>query len=414
MINVQQIRSDFPILFRKINGYPLAYLDNAATTQKPLQVLTALDDYYRYHNANIHRGVHVLSQEATYLYEQSRHVVANLISSKFEEIIFTRNTTEALNLVVYSWGLNNLHRGDEIILSIAEHHSNIVPWQIIAAQTGSLIKYIGLDKQGNLKLKGDKDSLESLLNSKTKVLSLVHISNVIGIVNQVEQFFTKAKKFDPDILCILDAAQSVPHIPVEVNKLKADFIAFSGHKMLGPMGIGVLWGRKELLENMKPFLGGGDMIGEVYQNHFTTNELPYKFEAGTPNVSGALGLAAAIKYLQNIGLSNIAKYEQELADYALGKLATFSSLHIIGSKQMNDHKTGLISFWHEQIHAHDLAQVLDSVGVAVRSGHHCAMPLHNYLGIQASCRASFYFYNIKDDIDRMIEGITKAEQLFRV
>jgi len=414
MMNSNKLKSDFPILSRQIHGFPLAYLDNAATTQKPIQVLQALEDYYKQHNANIHRGVHVLSEEATQMYEQARQTVADFIGAKFEEIIFTRNTTEGLNLIAYSWGLANLKKDDEIILSIAEHHSNIVPWQIVAAKTGAVIKYIGIDELGNLILQGSEDSLERLLNEKTKILSLVHISNVIGIINPVEQFFGKAKKYNPDILCVLDGAQSAPHVNLDVVKLKADFIAFSGHKMLGPMGIGVLWGRKEILENMEPFLGGGDMIGEVYQDRFTTNELPYKFEAGTPNVEGAIGLAAAINYIRQIGWDNIVEHEKNLTSYCLEKLSKLNEVRIIGPKKMSAAKAGLISFYHEQIHAHDLAQVLDSVGVAVRSGHHCAMPLHEYLKISASCRTSFYFYNTKEEIDRMIEGIKKAEKIFRV
>jgi len=414
MFDITQIRSDFPILARQIHGYPLAYLDNSATTQKPIQVLKAMDKFYREHNANIHRGVHVLSEKASKLYEQSRQTVAGFINAKFDEIIFTRNTTEAINLVAYSWGLANLKAGDEIILSITEHHSNIVPWQMITKNTGAKIKYIGLDESGNLKYEDSDDSLSSLLSPKTKILSLVHTSNVIGLINPVEQFFQKAKKFNPDILCVLDGAQSVPHLSVDVTKHKADFIVFSGHKMLGPMGIGVLWGRREILEKMDPFLGGGDMIGEVYTDHFTTNELPYKFEAGTPNVAGALGLSEAIRYLNKIGMENITKYEQELTAYCLEKLTQFPMLQVIGPKEINPKKAGIISFYHNKIHAHDLAQVLDSVGVAVRSGHHCAMPLHNYLGVQASCRASFYLYNSEEEIDRMIEGIKKAEKMFGV
>jgi len=429
MINIKNIKSDFPILSRQIHGYPLAYLDNAATTQKPNQVLEAMNKYYREQNANIHRGVHVLSEEATELYKQSRQTVADYIGGRFEEIIFTRNTTEGLNLLVYSWGLTNLKKGDEIILSIAEHHSNIVPWQIVAEKTGAKINYIEIDPNGELNLdygleepwntkqKNNIGGLKHLITAKTKVVSLTHISNVIGVINPVEKIFKLAKEKDPKVLCVLDAAQSVPHLAVDVKKLKADFIAFSGHKMLGPMGIGVLWGKKELLEEIPPFLGGGDMIGEVYTDHFTTNELPYKFEAGTPNVAGAVGLASAINYLQKIGMENIAKHEKELTLYCLEQLKWFKNIHHIGPiyiNPWNENKVGLVSFWHDKIHAHDLAEVLDSVGVAVRSGHHCAMPLHNYLGIQASCRASFYFYNTKEEIDRMIEGIKKAEKMFKI
>ncbi len=415
MLNLSQIRSDFPILSRQIHGFPLAYLDNAATSQKPVQVLEAMVTYYRQHNANIHRGVHVLSEEATQAYEQSRQTVADFIGATFQETIFTRNTTESINLVAYSWGLANLKKGDEIILSISEHHSNIVPWQIVASKTGAVIRFIGLNEDGNLKLDGkDTDSFESLLNEKTKVISLIHVSNVLGLINPVEEIFQRAKKYNPEILCILDAAQSIPHLKIEVKKLKADFVAFSGHKMLGPMGIGVLWGRENILNEMEPFMGGGDMIAEVFTDHFTANELPYKFEAGTPNVGGAVGIGTAIEYLTTVGMDEVVKYEQSLVHACLDRLSILKHIHILGPNYITETKTGLISFWHDTIHAHDLAQVIDSVGVAVRSGHHCAMPLHNYLGVDASCRVSCYFYNTKDEIDRMIQGIVKAEKIFGV
>lgn len=409
--SVSQIRQDFPILQRRIHNLSLAYLDNGATTQKPQIVLTAMDDYYQNHNANIHRGVHVLAEESTQIYEDSRKIVADFIKAKPEEIVFTRNTSESLNLIAYSWGLDNLKRGDEILVSVMEHHSNIVSWQIIAAKTGAVVKFINIDKEGNLLLTGAGNSLANLLSNKTKIVSLMHISNVLATINPIKEIIETIKKFNPEIICVVDGAQSAPHMPVDVKDLNCDFFAFSAHKMCGPMGVGVLFAKKQLLEKMSPFFGGGDMIAAVSTEGFEVGPIPEKFEAGTPNVAGAYGLATAIKYLQNVGFKNIAKQEKELTTYLIEKLSNFKDITILGPKDLKL-RSGLVSFYHQNIHAHDLAQVLDSVGVAVRSGHHCAMPLHKHLGVIASIRASFYFYNIKEEVDRLIEGLQKAVKIF--
>lgn len=424
LLNPQKLKSDFPIFKRLINGYPLVYLDNAATTQKPQIVIDAISNFYTNHNANIHRGVHTLSEEATNLYDEARQTVASFIKASFEEIIFTRNTTESLNLVAHCLS-SQLKKDDEILLSVAEHHSNLVPWQIIAQKTGAKLKFIENDKYGDLNLEYGVDEpwigpenykvggLKSLLTPKTKIVSLTHISNVYGNINPIKKIIKILKNHNPQIITIVDAAQSVPHIPVSVKDLNCDFLAFSGHKMCGPMGIGVLFGKKNILENLPPFLGGGDMISQVYLDHSTYNELPYKFEAGTPNVASAIGLSASIKYLETIGFDFIQKHEQELMEYLDNKLRKFPEIRILGTIDWRI-RSSLISFIFEGIHAHDLAQVLDSVGVAVRSGHHCAMPLHNDYKINASTRISTYFYNTKEDIDQVILGLQKAKKIFKL
>jgi cysteine desulfurase / selenocysteine lyase len=409
MFNVKTVRKDFPILERKINGCPLAYLDNSATTQKPTQVVEAISDYYLNHNANIHRGVHTLAEEATERYRESRQVVADFIKGKYEETIFVRNTTEALNLVAYSWGLNNLKKGDEIILSEMEHHSNIVPWQMIAHKTGALIRYIKITEEGEL----DTKNLSTLLSSKTKIVSLTHISNVLGTINPVKDIIKQTRKFNPSIVCVIDAAQSVPHIPVSVKDLDCDFLAFSGHKMCGPMGVGVLWGKKKLLEDMQPFLGGGDMISEVYWDKSEYSKLPYKFEAGTANVAGAVGLAAAITYLQNMGMKAIYEHEKELTKYLVQRLTEFKEIKILGPSDIQK-RSGIVAFDFKGVHAHDVAQVLDDVGVAVRSGQHCCMPLHMLLDTLATTRVSTYLYNTRCEIDQLIEGLHKVKTVFEL
>jgi cysteine desulfurase/selenocysteine lyase len=407
MFDPQEIKKDFPIFNRVINGQPLVYLDSAATTQKPYQVIEALVDYYQNHNANIHRGIHTLAEEATALYEGAREKVRAFIgASSSKEIIFVRNSTEALNLVARTWGEVNLSAGDEILLTVTEHHSNLVPWQLLAQRKGLKLKFLELDNEGNLQL----SDLTDLLTERTKFISMTHVSNVLGVINPVEKIVEEARRRGVKVL--LDCSQSVPRLPVNVSQLGVDFLAFTGHKMLGPTGIGVLWARQEILEAMPPFLAGGDMIKEVTLEKAVWNDLPHKFEAGTPNIAGAIGLGAAVGYLSGLGMENVYRHEKELAELALLRLSTISGVEIYGPQHGGETKTGVIAFNLEGVHAHDLAQVLDSVGVAVRSGHHCAMPLMKRLGIPACVRASFYIYNTNEDIDRLIEGIKKAKKVF--
>jgi cysteine desulfurase / selenocysteine lyase len=406
MLNPQKLKSGFPILSRHIHGFPLAYLDNGATTQKPQIVIDALIDFYSKHNANIHRGLHTLSDESTQMYHDARQVVANFINAKFEEIIFTRNATESLNLLSFVL-TSQIKTGDEILITQTEHHANLVPWQLLAAKTGAVLKFIPIDDKGYLEFS------DKLINQKSKIISLPHISNVLGLTNPVTDIFQIAKKSNPQIITILDAAQSAPHIKLNVTKLHTDFLAFSGHKIYGPTGIGVLYGKKDLLDKFPPFLTGGDMIDTVSFKKTTFNKLPEKFEAGTPNIAGAIGLATAIKYITKIDLDKIHTYEKDLTTYLLQKLQTLKNIKIIGDTDPQN-RSSLVSFTHSSIHAHDLAQVLDSVGVAVRSGHHCAMPLHNLLNINGSTRASLSFYNTKEDINRLILGLQKAEKIFQI
>ena len=412
MINSNQIKKDFPLLSRNMNGNPLVYLDSASTTQKPLVVIEAINHYYRCCNANPHRGIYELAAQATDLYEQARETVAKFIKAQVEEIIFVRNTTEALNLIVWSWGWQNLKKDDEVIVSYMEHHSTIVPWQLLAQKIGCRLKFINLTSDGELDLNSNSgQSLKNLLSPKTKAVSLVHVSNVLGTVNPLHQIFKQVKQYNPQIICIADGAQSVPHLPVSVKQLQADFLAFSGHKMLGPMGIGVLWGKKDILANLPPFLGGGDMISEVYVDKTLYQDAPYRFEAGTANVAGAVGLAKAIEYLQSLGMNAIAAHEHDLLAYTMKQLRQIPEITILGPEDVNK-RSGLISFTYQGVHAHDVASVLDSVGVAVRSGQHCAMPLHTFLHISASTRISLSIYNTKNDIDCAIEGLKKVNKIF--
>jgi len=406
MFDVSKIRMDFPILNRKIHGKPLVYLDNAATSQKPQQVINSLVDYYSNHNANIHRGIHTLAEEATAMHEEAREKIRKFIGAKSaKEIIFVRNSTEAINLVAYSWGRNFLKAGDEIILSESEHHSNIIPWQILAKEKGIKLLFIPLTEEGKL----DLDYFKKILSKKVKLISLVHISNVLGTINPVSQIGRLAHEVGAKFL--IDAAQSVPRMPIDVTRSNCDFLAASGHKMLGPTGIGFLWAKEDILEEMPPFLGGGDMIREVYLTHSLWNELPWKFEAGTPNIADAIALGAAVDYLLSLGMDNIFKHEKELTSYALDRLSNLSDLMIYGPKNTRD-KTGVISFSVKGIHPHDVAQVLDRDGIAIRSGFHCAMPLHQKLKLPATCRASFYIYNTKEEIDKLAEGIQKTLKIF--
>lgn len=407
MLDTKKIKKDFPILKRKIHGKTLVYLDNAATTQKPQSVIDSEVSYYSYHNANVHRGIHTLAEEATSLYEEARAKLAKFLKVKNEkEVIFVKNSTEAINLVAYSWGRSNLNAGDEIIVSEAEHHSNLVPWQIIAREKRAKLKFAPIESDGRLSL----DKLNHLLTNKTKIISLTHISNVLGVINPIESVAKLAHK--RGALLLVDGSQSAPRMPIDVTLLGCDFFVLTGHKMLGPTGIGVLWGRQKILKDMPPFLGGGEMIKEVYFDHFTANDLPYKFEAGTPNIAGAIGLGAAVDYLTKLGMKNVFAHERKLTEYAIDKLSAVTDLTIYGPKDSHE-KVGVVAFNLKGIHAHDLAQSLDAYAIAIRSGHHCAMPLHrNRLHISASARISFAVYNDKDDIDILIEAINKAKKLF--
>ena len=400
MADPQEFLKDFPLLHTQMNGKPIAYLDNGATTQKPEQVIRAICGYYGGCNANPHRGAYALSVEATEIYENARKVTAQFINAKRpEEIIFTKNATEALNLVAYSYGLTNIGKGDEIVITIAEHHSNLVPWQHVAKAKGATLKYIYLEKDGNL---SDED-IETKITEKTKLVAVTQVSNVLGLKNDVKKVAKKAHSVGAVV--VVDGSQSVAHQKVDVQDIDTDFFAFSGHKMLSPMGIGVLYGKYDILDAMPPFLMGGDMIEYVQEQDTTFAELPSKFEAGTQNVGGAAGLQAAIEYLGKIGFDRIEAIEKSLVDYALPQLKELPYIELYGCDSTRDNKTGIIAFNVKDVHPHDVATILDSTGVAVRAGHHCAQPLHRYLGLNASCRASFYLYNTKEDVDRWIAAL---------
>ena len=437
-----EIKQDFPILKRRVNGKQLVYLDSAATSQKPQQVIDALVDYYQNHNANIHRGVHTLGDESTKLYEQARKTVADFIGAGDpEELIFVRNTTEAINLVAYSWGRDNIKEGDEILLTEMEHHSNIIPWQLVAARQKAKLKYVNVDREGEIDL---QDFLRKL-SPRTKIVAVTHVNNFLGTINPIKEIAEIIRNQKTEIrkqktennkrlrpssfglrpLFLVDGAQAVPHMPVNVKDLGCDFYAFSGHKMYGPMGIGCLWGKRGILEAMPPFLTGGGMINTVSFKETTFTDLPDKFEAGTPDVAGAVGLAAAVKYLKNIGMENVRKHEMELTEYAIDKLCkglAFAGqrpgliIQIFGPADV-EQRGGLIAFTvkvnGKEIHAHDVAQILDSQGVAVRSGHHCVMPMHTKLGLAATARVSFGIYNTKEDIDKLVSALKKVPQIFR-
>jgi len=412
MFDPQIIKQDFPILERKINGKSLVYLDSGASSQKPKQVLEAEREYYELHNANVHRGAHTLGDEATQMYQESREKVARFIGGRSEEIIFVRNTTEAINLVAYAWGLDNLKVGDVVVTTLMEHHANLVPWQEVAKRTavpagrqGARVEVVGITEDGLL----DQDDFAQKLKLKPKLVAIGHVSNALGTINHVREMTKVAHKAGAIVL--IDGAQAVPHMKVDVKELGADFYAFSGHKMLAPMGIGVLWGRKELLEKMSPFLTGGGMINEVYTDHSTWAELPDKFEAGTPNVAGAVGLAAAIDYLDGLGMDNVREHDKELVAYGLQQLDKVKEIKILGTKDSSQ-RSGSVSFEYQGVHAHDVATILDSEGVMVRSGQHCTMPLHMKLGVPASVRASFNVYTTKEDIDRLVSALAKVKQVF--
>ncbi len=405
-INVLKIREDFPILKRHVNGKPLVYFDNAATSQKPTYVIDALDKFYREYNANIHRGIHKLAEEATVAHENARERIGKFINAKHtEEIVFTRNATEAINLVSQSWGRSNVGKGDKIVLTIMEHHSNIVPWQILAQEKGARVEFIKIDQDGFLR----QSEIQELIDEKTKIVCVAQASNVIGTINPVKNIVKAAHRVGA--LCLVDAAQSVPHMRVDAKDIDCDFMAFSGHKMLGPTGIGVFYGKADLLEKMPPFLGGGEMIKEVHTTGASWKEIPYKFEAGTPNIAGAIGLGAAVDYLRKIGMQNVLDHEKQITAYALDKMAGVKGTAVYGPKDVS-RRVGVVSFNLGDIHAHDLASILDEDGIAVRSGHHCAQPLMEFLDIPAATRASFYIYNTKEEVDGFISALEKARKLF--
>ncbi|MBI3385358.1 cysteine desulfurase [Candidatus Gottesmanbacteria bacterium] len=408
MLSVTRIRQDFPILKRKINGHPLVYFDNAATSQKPQIVIDAIKNYYENYNANVHRGVHTLANEATMAYEESREKIKKFINAKStKEIIFTKNDTEAINLVAYAWGRNHLKKGDEILLSVTEHHSNLVPWQILAKEKGAKLKFIDIDKEGNL----DLNSFIKNLNSKTKLVALVWISNTLGTINPVAKLIKLSHQNGS--LVLIDGAQYVPHQQTNVQKIDCDFLVFTGHKMLGPMGTGVLYAKEKILEEMPPFLAGGDMIREVYLEKTIYNDLPYKFEAGTPNVGDFIALGTATTYLNSVGLLQIRDHEKKLTLYTLKKMSEIKNVEIYGPSDVNN-RGGIVAFNIAGVHPHDVASIFDDYGIAIRSGHHCTMPLHQRLKLTASCRASFYLYNTTDEIDCLLNAILKVKKVFGV
>ncbi len=409
-LSTENIRKDFPILQRMVrDGKPLVYLDNASTTQKPNQVIDAISDYYKNHNANVHRAVYALAEESTEAYEKTREKISKFLNIKNkEEVIFVRGTTEAINLVAYSWGRQNIKKGDIIVTTEYEHHSNIVPWQLLAKEKGAKLEYIGINDNGELIL----DHLDSYLKTgKVKLVTFSQMSNVLGTISNSEEIIKRCKK--AGVKTLVDGAQSVPHMKVDIEKLDCDFFAFSAHKMLGPTGVGVLWVRKEILETMPPFHGGGDMIREVHKYETTWNDLPYKFEAGTPNIADVIGFSAAIDYLSNIGMDAIRQHEIDLTKYALEKMSQVKGITIYGVKDILN-RGGVISFNFHDVHPHDVATIIDREGIAVRSGHHCAQVLMERLNVAATNRASFYIYNTKEDVDKLIKSLEKVSELYKL
>ncbi len=415
MIDVDRVREDFPILKRRLkNGKSLVYFDNAATTQKPKQVIDAIYDYYMNYNSNIHRGVHQLAVEATEAYESSRAKTARFINAGEDEVIFTRNTTEAINLVAYAWARKSIQKGDGIIITELEHHSNIVPWQMVAKEKGARLDYIRVNLErsdnGSLVL----DDIHTLLRENdVRLVAVSHMSNVLGTIIPVKDIIRVCKNYDNSIKVLVDGAQSTPHMPINVKDMQCDFFAFSAHKMLGPTGVGVLYAERELLDTMDPFLTGGDMIREVHKYDTRWNDLPWRFEAGTPNIADVIGFGAAIEYLDSIGMSNVRAYEHELTKYMLSRLMEVKDLRLYGSMDA-DERGAVFSFTLADIHPHDLASIMDEDGVAIRSGHHCAQPLMERLGVAATSRASLYIYNTKEEIDRFIESLNRARLIFRL
>ena len=408
VVNSYELRNDFPIFRKKINGKELVYLDNASTTQKPNSVIESITDFYTNYNSNIHRAVYQLAEEATALYEQSREKIANFINVRPEEIIFTRNTTESINLIAHSWARTNLKKDDGIAITELEHHSNIVPWQILSQEIGTRLEYVGIDDNGYLDL---EYLIELISSKKVKLVSLSHMSNVLGTIVPIERIIKIAH--ENNIPVLVDGAQSVPHMPVDVKKMDCDFLVFSAHKMLGPTGVGVLYAKKEFLEKMRPFMGGGDMIKEVFKFHTNYNEAPYKFEAGTPNIADVVGFGAAIDYLEKIGMENVRKHEIELTEYALKSILSMKYVTVYGPKDPN-YRGGVISFNIADIHPHDLATIMNDHGIAIRSGHHCAQVLMQRLDVPATSRASFYIYNTKEEIDKFVNAIKEAGRIFKI
>jgi cysteine desulfurase / selenocysteine lyase len=403
--DVAAIRRDFPILEREVYGKRLAYLDNTATTQKPVQVLHAIEDFYRTYNANVHRGVYRMAEEATEKYEGARSTVARFLNARSQrEIVFTRGTTESINLVSNSWGRKNVGEGDVIVTTEMEHHSNMVPWQLLAEEKGATLRYIPVDGHGRLDLSG----LDRILEGRVKILAVAHMANAIGTINPVEELIRRAHAVGA--LVLVDGAQSVPHLGCDVRALDCDFLAFSGHKMLAPTGIGALYAKREILEAMPPLFGGGEMIREVTLQGSTWNEVPFKFEAGTMNIGGAIAMAAAINYLDALGMDAIRRHDAELTAQTMEGLAAIPGLVIYGPPASE--RGGIVSFTLDGIHAHDVAAVLDREGIAVRAGHHCTMPLHAKFGVAATTRASFYVYNVPEEVERLVAGVRKAKQVF--
>ena len=408
MLNVEDIRKDFPILAREVHGKPLIYLDNAATTQKPMQVIDSLVDYYKNYNSNVHRGVHLLSMEATDQFELAREKVASFIKSKSSElVIWTRNSSESLNLVAYMWGRSNITSGDEIIVTAMEHHSNLIPWQELARDKGAVLKIIPIDENGYLNM----DAYSEMLSTKTKLVSVVHVSNAIGTINPVKEMAKMAH--DVGAKFLLDGAQSVPHMSIDVQDLDCDFFVFSGHKMMGPTGIGVLYVKKDLLDHMDPLYTGGEMVSEVTYEKATWAPLPMKFEAGTPNIADAIALGAAVDYLSEIGMDEIHEYEKSITDYGLEKFSLLEEMGVIlFGPRKSDQRGAIFSFHTPSVHPHDLGTIMDQMGIALRTGHHCAMPLVKSLGVPATARASLYVYNTFVEIDALVDGTIEALKYF--
>jgi len=404
--DVNKIRADFPILQREVRpGVRLVYLDSTATSQKPLEVIQVMDQFYRQSNANIHRGIHTLAEESTVLYEAARDRIAKFINApSARQIIFTRNATEAINLVAYTWGRANLSEGDLVILTEMEHHSNLVPWHMLASERSLRLEFISVTPDGYL----DLDSYRGLLELKPSLVSFTHMSNVLGTINPAREIIQLAHQ--AGAVTLVDGAQSVPHFHVDVQEIQPDFLAFSAHKMLGPTGIGVLYGRKDLLEKMPPFLGGGDMIKRVHLRSFAPNEIPFKFEAGTPAIAEAVGFKAAVDYLTGVGLNNISQHEHHVVEYAMDRLEEIPGVKVFGPPAGD--RGGVVAFTLQGVHPHDISQILDSDGIAIRAGHHCAMPLHEKFNIPATARASFYLYNTTAEVDQLADSIYKVKKLF--
>ncbi len=403
-----QSRPDFPILHQQVNGKPLVYLDNAATSQKPLVVLNTLRDYYEQDNANVHRGVHTLSSRATDAYEAARDKVAQFVNAASrQEIVFTRNATEAINLVAYAWG-STLQPGDEIILSVMEHHSNLIPWQLVAQKTGAVLKFVEPNEHEEFNL----EQFKSLISNKTRLVSILHVSNTLGYINRVEEITAIAHHYGARVL--VDACQSAPHMPLDVQAIDCDWLVASGHKMCGPTGAGFLYGKLNLLRSMPPFLGGGEMIADVYLDHATYADLPYKFEAGTPAIGEVIALGAAVDYLSSLGMDKIHAYEEELTAYLFQELQPIPELRIYGPRPTKEGKgrAALAAFTAGDVHPHDLSTILDEAGVAIRAGHHCTQPLHRYLKVQSTARASLYFYNTREEIDVLVTALKEAVEFF--